>query len=349
MSNAASSTVVSVPVSRSNTPALVERETVVREDGTTFTRTTELSRTDVLNIQAAIAENRRNEIADHTPAPIPVTQQRRNYARMTTGGRRPRPTYPTRPDTPRFPTPPVYPTLRRQARNSAQYVLTMSDYRGRIVSEPMVHTLIDQLENEQYMIDRVNQISALETDLLLMREEMQRKTDTLERTFNELNTNRFRGLAREIFISLSPVVGRVGHAHEYRPYYPVSSRYAAATEENFAILRENTNSPPPTTQRGVRSRSQRPPPIHRTPGSSYTSRPTTQATCYRCGSATHWLVQCPQYTCRICGRRQPEHRTDNCPRRHTVVSEPSTGSNDDNQYYDFDDEAMANMTGEPYH
>ena len=69
------------------------------------------------------------------------------------------------------------------------------------------------------------------------------------------------------------------------------------------------------------------------------------ARCYKCNQISHYMSHCPSFQCKLCGLKG--HYPSNCPNTPSSSnSDPYFTANDD---YDdnFDDEAWANMTGEP--
>ncbi|RWU03060.1 hypothetical protein EA138_14585, partial [Anoxybacillus flavithermus] len=53
--------------------------------------------------------------------------------------------------------------------------------------------------------------------------------------------------------------------------------------------------------------------------------PSPEQPCRQCGSANHWILDCPAYICRTCGLNQPGHRKNEC-RQHFVWRTPTTPS-----------------------
>jgi len=76
------------------------------------------------------------------------------------------------------------------------------------------------------------------------------------------------------------------------------------------------------------------------------------ATCFHCRKTGHFANYCPTFICIICGKHAPQHYPSTCPDRPLRTPPPRYQNVDDpadpdDYYYDFDDEAIANMTGEP--
>jgi hypothetical protein len=81
-----------------------------------------------------------------------------------------------------------------------------------------------------------------------------------------------------------------------------------------------------------------------TPSSSKSGYPypsyMSNAVCYHCQENGHFSTWCPLYQCPHCRNRRPKHSARDCPRK-------TEDWNSDYEYFDFDDDAVANMTGEP--
>ncbi|GLB39704.1 hypothetical protein LshimejAT787_0702140 [Lyophyllum shimeji] len=107
-------------------------------------------------------------------------------------------------------------------------------------------------------------------------------------------------------------------------YYRRSTPYPHGTRENPIDLR--TPSPPSTMT---------PPPKQRpTPCAD-----PKLAECFTCGKSGHWASHCNKFVCKRCNSRQPGHYPKRCP-----TAEPEDNYD---EYFDFDDDAIANMTEEP--
>jgi hypothetical protein len=75
--------------------------------------------------------------------------------------------------------------------------------------------------------------------------------------------------------------------------------------------------------------------------------------CHICGEIGHFGSYCPSFTCNVCKKPAPKHYPSKCPRRLSHSPAPPSyhqqerDFDDDDGHFDFDDEAIANMTGEP--
>ena len=76
------------------------------------------------------------------------------------------------------------------------------------------------------------------------------------------------------------------------------------------------------------------------------------STCFHCRKKGHFANYCPNFVCTICGENAPQHYLSTCPLRASATLPPryqnvDDSADPDDYYFDFDDEAIANMTGEP--
>ena len=69
--------------------------------------------------------------------------------------------------------------------------------------------------------------------------------------------------------------------------------------------------------------------------------------CERCGQRvrTHKLIFCHAFSCSVCSRTAPGHSVKNCP---DIPGNHLRETTPDEDFFEFDDSAMANMTEEPY-
>ena len=214
-------------------------------------------------------------------------------------------------------------------RNRPDYFLSVHDYRSRIRNHNDVVQLCT-LAARQHSIDRINWINALEVEIERLRQEVQQKENEIFQRFSELNTPKFRRAVQPLFI-LHPANNVVaGLPRSSAPFYPLGSRYNPLPV--LSSVRNRTPTPLP-----IRPRTRAPP---------YTSNPSHRHPCFECGSLDHWALNCPRYRCQICRRSAPGHRVRNCP--ETDPQEDDSHSHDDG-YDDLPDDAIANITGEPYH
>jgi hypothetical protein len=143
-------------------------------------------------------------------------------------------------------------------------------------------------------------------------------------------TVRQRG-KRSTHVVLTPLSHRGGGL-------PSSSRMTSTPATNRVVIDLTTPSPePPST-------SQAPviPPHMST------------AECFKCRKIGHFSSYCPEYTCSQCNRRAPGHYSGRCPDRPRLppprYRDDTYNDFDERDFdYDFDDDAIANMTGEPTH
>jgi hypothetical protein len=69
----------------------------------------------------------------------------------------------------------------------------------------------------------------------------------------------------------------------------------------------------------------------------------------------HYASYCKLFQCKHCKKYAPKHYPNDCPRKNIPPTPPPTYEQMDTYYetatedfdYDFDDEVIANMTGEP--
>ena len=76
------------------------------------------------------------------------------------------------------------------------------------------------------------------------------------------------------------------------------------------------------------------------------------STCFHCRKKGHFTNYCPNFVWTICGENAPQHYPSTCPLRASATLPPRYQNVDDSAdpndfYFNFDDEAIANITGEP--
>jgi hypothetical protein len=78
------------------------------------------------------------------------------------------------------------------------------------------------------------------------------------------------------------------------------------------------------------------------------------STCHSCGKTGHFASFCPLYKCAICKKTAPKHYQNACPNRNSHTPPPryrhdyeEEHLNAEDYNFDFDNDAIANMTREP--
>ncbi|KAG5633638.1 hypothetical protein H0H81_006344 [Sphagnurus paluster] len=120
---------------------------------------------------------------------------------------------------------------------------------------------------------------------------------------------------------------RTSPQKELKATTPQNRQSATPYARNQQVIDLTTPSPPPEKPRTIK----KPHHFSPTPGPSNTRR------CYQCGDPTHLFVKCPSYQCTKCYRVAPGHYPSKCP--YKEISEEG--------YYEWDNEAIGNITGEP--
>jgi hypothetical protein len=95
-------------------------------------------------------------------------------------------------------------------------------------------------------------------------------------------------------------------------------------------------SPSPTTPISSPARPNNPTPKH-----------MRTKICYYCHQISHFASYCLTFTCQYFHIAAPRHYANCCPERLAQLKEDAHYWPDDDRYHNFDDIAIANITGEP--
>ena len=129
----------------------------------------------------------------------------------------------------------------------------------------------------------------------------------------------------------------------------ISSSSAGKPIENNTPLirssREDRNRRPHTPVEVIDLTSPSPPIRHQIRNECAYLAGMSTARCYKCHQVGHYMSYCPSFQCKLC--RLKRHYPSNCPNIPSSSNSDPYFTANDNYDDDFDDEAWANMTGEP--
>lgn len=130
---------------------------------------------------------------------------------------------------------------------------------------------------------------------------------------------------------------------------PTSNHLANRTIANIIPpthpSRRNQDHQPHSSTEVINLTSPSPPVCHQIRNEHAYLAAMSTAKCHKCGWIGHYMSFCPNFQCRLCGLRG--HYPSNCPNIPSSSNSDHYFTANDNYDDDFDDEAWANMTGEP--